>query len=344
MSMSFSASRKLQLAVAGAVIGTLLAGQAAEAAVAFSDNFSTSTMNAASPAAPVATKTNYAVLSSKNATASSIAPGDLKINMGSTSSGFVEAQALFSATPLALAASGDYVQLQFTFTNTARIVMVGNSTINVGLYDSNGTTPVTGGQMNNGQMVDTQSAFSTGNAQLWTGYAGRISSTNQTSASSITFTRPAQNGASPSNENQDLLFSNAGGGAFDDPAGTTLGATASSVAPLTESNQYTITFKLTRGATGLVTADYNLYNGVGTGGTNLFSSSRNASASQTTAGGLEFDALAIGWRYAGATGDPASTMDISALEVTTNLPVPEPTSLAVLGLGAFGVLCRRRTR
>jgi hypothetical protein len=193
-------------------------------------------------------------------------------------------------------------------------------------------------------MVDTQSTFSAGNTQLWTGYVGRIASTSQTSSSSVTFTRPAQNGAAPSNENQDLLFNNAGAGAFDDPSGTTLGASGSLITPLTESTQYTVTLRLTRGATGLVTADYNRYSGVGTGGTNLYSSSRAASAAQTTAGGLEFDALSIGWRYAGTTGDPASIMDISALEVTTNLPIPEPTSLAVLGLGAFGVLCRRRTR
>lgn len=334
--------RKLQLAVAGAALATLCASRGADAAVAFSDTFSTSTLNAASPAAPTGTNTNYAVLSSKNTTASSISSGDLKLNMASTSSGFIETQALFSAAPLALAASGDYVQLQFTFTNTARILTTGNSTLNVGLFDSNGTSPVTGGQMNNGQMVDTQSAFAAGNAQLWTGYVGRIATTSQTSASSVTFTRPAQNGAAPSNENQDLLFNNAGGGAFDDPAGTSLGSSGSLIAPLTESNQYTVTFKLTRGDTGLVTADYNLYSGVGTAGATLYSSSRSASASQTTAGGLEFDALGIGWRYAGVAGDPASTMDISSLEVTTNLPVPEPTSLALLGLGTLALLRRQR--
>jgi hypothetical protein len=335
---------KLSFAVAGATMGISLAGQAAHGAAVLTDTFATSTLNAASPGAPTSSSTNYAVLSSKNATTSSIAASDLKIGMGSTSSGFVETQALFRSTPLALAADGDFVQLQFTFTNTARILTTGNSTLNVGLFDSNGTSPVTGGQMNNGQMVDTQSTFSAGNTQLWTGYVGRIASTSQTSSSSVTFTRPAQNGAAPSNENQDLLFNNAGAGAFDDPSGTTLGASGSLITPLTESTQYTVTLRLTRGATGLVTADYNLYSGVGTGGTNLYSSSRAASAAQTTAGGLEFDALSIGWRYAGTTGDPASIMDISALEVTTNLPIPEPTSLAVLGLGAFGVLCRRRTR
>jgi hypothetical protein len=91
---------KLSFAVAGATMGISLAGQAAHGAAVLTDTFATSTLNAASPGAPTSSSTNYAVLSSKNATTSSIAASDLKIGMGSTSSGFVETQALFRSTPL----------------------------------------------------------------------------------------------------------------------------------------------------------------------------------------------------------------------------------------------------
>ena len=95
---------------------------ASRADTVFSDTFSSSTMNSASPAAPTATTTDYAVLSGKNATGSSIGASDLKLTMLSTTSGFVEAQARFATTPLTLAATGDYIQLRATFTATAGIL------------------------------------------------------------------------------------------------------------------------------------------------------------------------------------------------------------------------------
>ena len=35
-------------------------------------------------------------------------------------------------------------------------------------------------------------------------------------------------------------------------------------------------------------------------------------------------------------------MNFSLFQVDTNLPIPEPTGLALLGFGAIGMLARRR--
>lgn len=328
--MSHCGFRKLQLAVAGAVLGTLCAGQAADAAVVFSDNFSTSTLNSSSPAAPTATSTNYQVLSTKNATGSSIAPGSLQLNMTNTSSGFAEMQALFASSPVALSSSGDYVQLTMTFVPTG-VNLFGNSTFNAGLYNSGGSGPVPGEQLNNGQLDDNPfstppAAHATGGAAGWQGYVSRIGV--PTGATTQIFTRPAQVGET-TNEAQDTLFNNAGTGAFDSPSGTGVVSSGTSVA-FSPGTTYTFTTRITNNGAGLDVM-YDLSDGSGS----LSTLTGTDGAPATTA----FDALAFGFR--GTDGTGPYTIDVSSIAVESNVVIPEPASLALLGLGGLALLRRR---
>ena len=94
-----------------------------------------------SPAAPTVTATAYQLFSSKawNPTPS-IATNDLRFGIGSTTSGHIEAQALFSASPVVLATVGDYIELTVTFTNTSGLFAQGGH-LGFGLYNSGGDRP-----------------------------------------------------------------------------------------------------------------------------------------------------------------------------------------------------------
>ncbi len=309
-----------------------------QADTVFSDNFSTSTMNSASPGAPTANSTDYAVLSTKNATGSSIGANDLKLTMPSTTSGFVQAQALFSSSPVVLANTGDYILLTATFTATAGIIggPGTGSYLGFGLYNSGGTTPVTGGVlMNSGLNATAGSPYATGNAALWSGYAGRI---RETTGASRLYTRPIQNGTGTASANQDLIFGGETGG-FNNPAMTTLGSTYAWNSMLSQGNQYTSTLKLTLdSSTGFLTAEQNLYLGVGTIGTNLYSISRTSGSTSTPT--LQFDGFAFGYRFAESVG-AASTLDMNQITIESYI-VPEPGSITLVGLGAAALLIVRR--
>lgn len=124
------------------VFGCLLASTlASSGTVVFSDGFSTSTLNSPSPAAPTVTATAYQLFSSKawNPTPS-ITTNDLRFGIGSTTSGHIEAQALFSASPVVLATVGDSIELTVTFTNSSGLFAQGGH-LGFGLYNSGGTAP-----------------------------------------------------------------------------------------------------------------------------------------------------------------------------------------------------------
>jgi hypothetical protein len=301
------------------------------AAIIFSDDFSTSTLNAAAPAAPTATSTNYQVLSSKDARGSSIAAGSLNLAMGNTSSGFAEMQSLFAGAPVALTQTADYIEARVGFTSTG-INLDGNSTLNIALLNSGGAGPVPGEQLNNGQLDDNPGTFATGNAAGWQGFVGRVGIVG--GASSQIFTRPAQVGET-SNEAQDALFTNAGGGAFDNPSGDTI-QSGGAGATLTNGTAYTLSLRATYDAgASLVTVDYNLSDLNGT----IDSLSGTTTVATTVA--TAFDAFAIGYRGTGSVG-PFS-LNINSLDIDTNVAVvPEPATLCLLIPAAAMCAVRRR--
>ena len=318
-------------AISGAAVLAAVAwATKAEAALILSDTFGTSTLNSAAPAAPTAISTNYEVLSTKDATASSIAAGSLKLTMANTSSGFAEVEALIAASPIVLAQTGDYVEVTVDFVPTG-VNVLGNSTLNIGLFNSGGAPPVPGTSLNNGQLDDA-GIFTTGNAAGWFGYVSRIG--RVLGAASQIFTRPAQVGETTA-EAQDGLFNNAGGGAFDNPTGTVL-QSGGAGATLVNGTSYTLQLRVTYDAgTTFATTSYSLSN-VG-GPLDSLSGVSGATTTLATA----FDAIALGFRGTDSVG-PYS-LDISSVKVETNVEiVPEPITCTLLGIGLMFVGGRRR--
>jgi hypothetical protein len=305
------------------------------AATVFSDTFGSSTLNAATPTSPTATSTNYAVLSSKNAVGSTIAAGALKVANIPTSSGLTEVQALFSAAPLSLAADGDYVELRATFVpNGVLYAEAGGPTFNAGLFNSHGTTPVTGGQMNNAQLNSTDTTFAHGFAAGWEGYVARVQPTQ-----ARVYTRPSQ--SDTTNESQDLLFNNSATGAYDNPAGSALTPNFPSGVTFVNGSTYTYTLRLTQLA-GLLNIVQSVYQGADASAPNLLTH-LTASLPENTLT-TEFDGFAFGFRALNDANAPVTehSLTFSLIEVTTNLPVPEPGSAALLAAACVAACCAYR--
>lgn len=273
----------------------------ADAAVVFNEGFSGSTVMAASPAAPTSNSTDYTVLSSKNASGSTL----LNLNLSSgTSSGFGEMQALFTAPPVTLAAGGS-ITLQMTFQGTHLMDKSNgdSQTLNVGLFNSGGSYPVPGGQMANGGM-GTGTSFVSGYARDWQGFVARIGNPSGSNGSEI-YTRDPQ--ADTTDENQDVLFSNVGTGAYDVPPGQTVASSATRL-NLTDGADYTLVFTVTNNGSNILVSEQ-LYEGAGTGGTMVYS------LSGTAPSGHEydtFDSLAFGARFSASS---APAINVSALSV-----------------------------
>ncbi len=309
----------------------------------FTDNFGNgSTLNGTSTpgGTPAASSTSYDIASSKAATTvPSIAAGDLKVGLNAaTTSGFVEAQAVFASTPVSLATIGDYINLTYSFTDTGGGLLAGGTASYIfnGLFNSGGSTPVAGGLNNSGLSATAGSPFATGNAANWQGYVSRISNGGTSQA----YTRGLQNGVGTSSANQDLIGNNFGGGAFNNPAGTTFGGSETAAAALTSGSQYTLSYTIALTAAGTLTVTNNLFSGVGIGGAMVFSQTNSVTGANVLT--TSFDGLAIGVRNSGTSFNPI--MDISQINVSSLIQtVPEPGSLAILA-GAGALLLARRSR
>ena len=297
----------------------------------FNDTFNSgSTFNGDSIPAADATSYDFA---SGGTGVENLSSGRLSFQLSqAATSGFIEAQAVFTGTPVTLATIGDYVDLTYTFTDTANLLAGGGaSAILTGLYNSGGSTPVAGTANASGNAVTLNtspgSAHATGNAANWQGYVFRLAGGG---GSSQMYTRPLQNGAGTASANQDLLGNNFGAGAFNNPVGTQIGPNFPVTAALTAGAQYTMDYRLTLSGAGFITISDYLYAGVGTAGTQL---AGLADASNTFVTN-SFDGLAIGILNNGNSLDPH--MDINQITVTDLIQsAPEPATWALLGLGSL---------
>ncbi len=307
---------------------------AASAQTVFDDTFNNgSTVNGAT-ATPTVNSTSYQVASTKNSS-STINPGDLMMTYPSTSSGIAEIQALFTTTPITLVGIGDSLSYSVTFKDTSGLLPAGSSFLSGGLYNSGGNAPVpSGGLAASG--IGAGTGFTTGNAQNWLGYIGRI---NGNGNSSVIATRPAQSGAI-NNVAQDLIGNNfSATGGYNTPAGTTLHSKTSTVGTLTVGDTFVYNVTYVLSAAGTLTISDSLTDS--TLGSSLFTDSSTATGANLVT--TTFDGLAFGDRT--SVAGAANTMDISEISVIANLgAVPEPSTFALMGVGALAVGLYRRSR
>lgn len=305
----------------------------------FDDNFGNgSTLNGLSVpgGTPTASFTSYDLASSKIATNSTIAPGLLSCKLStSTSSGYWEAQALFTTNPVQLVEAGDYVDLAIVFTNSQNALLTSNACpIWIGLYNSGaapGTMnpPVPGNLVSNGLNTTSGSVYATGNCELWQGYIGQCYS----NAASQILTRPVQNGSGTTSANQELLGNSVSGGTFNNPKGSALVTSGAQTFYLPANNASTVDLRITldpAGSGDLIISNA-VYIGTGTGSTPVFTNSVKTANILAKA----FDGLAFGaFNHAGSFNPQ---MDVSSITVSgqssgiTNPPTitTQPASVLV---------------
>jgi fibronectin-binding autotransporter adhesin len=309
------------------------ASSVAPAVTDFNDKLTTSTINSASPAAPTSTSTNYDIAASKGATSSGInnGTGDLTVALdAATTSGFVEAQALFTSTPQALTNTNDAIELNVTFKDTANLLAGGTgSSIVLGLFNSGNPQSYPESGLNNSGLNGTAgSGFATGGTSLWQGYAARFAGSGGTNE---VYTRPEQNAGGTTSANQDLLFSGVGTGAFVNPAGTVLAGTQPSTLDLTPGDVYTAQMLVQLVSAGELAITNTIFNGAGTGGTpvqSAFTTSPSAAVTQS------FDGLAFGFRNSGTSLDPIMDVSNVSVDFVSGTPVTEAGTVDLNGNAA----------
>jgi polygalacturonase len=281
----------------------------------FADTFASSTLNSGSPVTPTSSGTSYEILSSKSwSPLPLIAPGHLQFGIGPTTSGIIEAQALFATNlQVSLNLPGDSVSLIVTFTNTTGLLTVAGS-LGFGLYNSGQNFPVPGGL--DGTVSGSTTGNATGNAQTWAGYVGQLSFTGM---SSQIITRPSQTGAD--NNNQEAVTTGSSSSYINPVTVGTASITPSLT--LTVGNPYTEMLTITLTDNNSLAITNSFYAGTSTNGTLLSQFGGVASGSMLLT--TSFDALAIGWREEANT--TSSAIDINQITVVAPGLVPVGPSL-----------------
>jgi autotransporter-associated beta strand protein len=328
--------------------------QAAMSTVFFTDTFNNgSTLNGPTlvpGGTATASFTSYQVAATKAATNCTIAPNDLGLHLvAATSSGFWEAQALFTINPVVLTLPGDYVDIAVVFTNSSNSLFQGSTgPVWIGLYNSGSGPSGTNYPVPNGGLDSSglgASTYPSGYCQLWEGYIGTIFD----GAGSLIATRPMQNGAGATDQNQDLVGNNISTtAAFDNPTGTKFTAGTTESFTLSTNSPYTAYLNITldpAGSGNLIISNA-LFSGAGTSGAIVTSTS--ATTTSATLYAAAFDGLAFGADNKSGSYNPR--MDVSSITITgeatppNSPPVitsqPAPVSVVTGGSCAFSVIAR----
>ena len=292
----------------------------------FSDSFvNGSTLNptAASPGTLTANRTAYEIASSKGATATAITSGALTFGNFSTSSGYCEGQALFTASPITLSSAGQYIEVYYTFTATTTLFNGNagdNEQISIGLYNSGNSAPTNGTLLWNSGLASSAITATNGGTKGWVGYCGMIAYTKSAAAqASALYTRPAQTGTNNLNQGLCPVSGYSGGSNLKQISGITNGQPQ-----LTVGSKYTLALKLTYVSPTSIEVTETLYNGDGIGGSIYSTNASNTTFTAlldgtATPNTFTFDGLCIGFR---PTSSPttAETMQINNVTVIDYIP------------------------
>ena len=318
------------------------AGPAAGQSTLFEDNFNTGndSLTASSVPGGIAPNsyTSYEIVSSRpDNIYPAVGSGSLALGLnGGTLSGFWEAQAVFSSTPITLESVDDYINLTYTFTDTASLLSGSTtSAIAAGLYDDGGSPPLDEGALNNSGL--TTSAFPSGGTAGWQGYVGVLAPSGGNHA---IYNRLPQSGSTSANQD---LIGNGWTYGFAHPAGvagTLIGGAAASTVSLAQGSQYTMSLQITLSAPGTLTVAEDLYSGADASGALLASLEDSYSGVTDTS----FDGMAIGARNVSSTvANPEMT--VTGITVTDDiqpLTLPEPSAYVLGGVVALlAIGCRR---
>jgi autotransporter-associated beta strand protein len=311
----------------------------------FSDNFSNgSTTNKISTpgGTPTASSTSYDFASSKLVLPQLAANFLLCRLSTNTSSGYWEAQALFSTNAIGLNAAGDYLDVAITFTNSQNTLFTGSgSPVWIGLFNSESSFgvqtnwPVPFGALANGGLTTTTgSSFATGNCANWLGYAANV----YTGAGSKILIRPVQNGSGTASSDQELLGAGVSGGTFANPGATNLITSATQTFTVGTNAAYVVDLRITLDPAG--SGNLIISNVLYTGSTVVMTNSITTSNIIANA----FDGLAFGAFNHNLTVNPQ--MDVSSIIITgqSSPPAPPritsqpaPVTVTTNGYGQFAV-------
>jgi hypothetical protein len=297
--------------VARTLIASLCPLAALAEPVVFNTNFSTDTIHAV-PGAITPTATNWYIMSSKNANATTVSgTGGLNLTYspGSSAAG-VQGVARFTTSPIALTAVGDSI------TATATLFTDNVLNLAVGLYNSNGVNPLTTLQ-NSGLSSAVYAGAQTDGTFAWKGYRARLGTGSTTGTISA---RPAQSGTSLTQQAFDVAAVNTGD--FNSVGPISIGSVPASATAVTLADgygaEYRLSYTITRSATDAYTISYTIKD---SSDAVLYSVSGVTSTTGTRPAELTtaFDAIAFGTRNNTVTAaSTISTLSITALSVTAS--------------------------
>jgi LysM repeat protein len=206
---------------------------------------------------------------------------------------------------------GDSISLTADFTTDSTVTGNGGYLL-VGLYNDNGSAPT-------GNLLNTATGGATA---TWTGYFGDVGYSTAAGSSDKFYSRPGGAG----NANELGYYSKV-------TSPVQLSSTpATGNGTVLPSTPYVLTYTITKGATYNIITEEITQGGVEIG-SDLWTTDTESPALNNTFNGIDFGA------YGKAEGSNPGPLDLNFTDVSVVLtPVPEPSTLALAGLGGLGLL------